>query len=133
MIGAYQDACKAYSPKQESRAYDDGAPQYQKLVDEITARAVKENWIPAATSRGSRQLIAPDVIPMPSKASFEDAPGSTLEMRPELSSDHDAAAGSAGSSHTAIDESPADLVDTLKSEHGGLKQKLPLDSGVLAG
>jgi hypothetical protein len=45
MIDAYQEACKVYSPKQESHAYDDGAPQYQKLVDEIKGRAMKEKWI----------------------------------------------------------------------------------------
>ncbi|MDI1292349.1 MAG: DUF4157 domain-containing protein [Methylobacter sp.] len=56
MIDAYQNACKAYSPQQESRAYDDGAPQYQKLVDEIKARAVKEKWISA-----SNQKISPDI------------------------------------------------------------------------
>jgi hypothetical protein len=56
MIDAYQDACKAYSPQQESRAYDDGAPQYQKLVDEIKARAVKEKWLSA-----SNQKISPDI------------------------------------------------------------------------
>lgn len=44
MIDAYQRACKAYAPAQESRAYDDGAPRYQKLVDEIQARAKKEKW-----------------------------------------------------------------------------------------
>jgi hypothetical protein len=44
MTGAYQNTCKAYGPKQESRAYDEGAPQYQKLVDDIRARADKEKW-----------------------------------------------------------------------------------------
>jgi hypothetical protein len=44
MTDAYQNTCKAYAPNQESRAYDDGAPQYQKLVDEIEARARKEKW-----------------------------------------------------------------------------------------
>lgn len=44
MTDAYQNTCKAYGPKQESRAYDDGAPQYQKLVDDIRARAEKEKW-----------------------------------------------------------------------------------------
>lgn len=44
MTDAYQNTCKAYGPKQESRAYDDGAPQYQKLVDEIRTRAEKEKW-----------------------------------------------------------------------------------------
>lgn len=44
MIDAIQRTCKAYTPKQESRAYDAGAPQYQKLVDDIVARAKKEKW-----------------------------------------------------------------------------------------
>jgi len=44
MTDAYQNTCKAYGPDQESRAYDDGAPQYQKLVDDIEARARKEKW-----------------------------------------------------------------------------------------
>jgi hypothetical protein len=44
MTDAYQNTCKTYAPKQESREYDDGAPQYQKLVDDIEARAVKEKW-----------------------------------------------------------------------------------------
>ena len=46
VIDAYREACKAYSPTQESHAYDHGAPQYQKLVDEIKGRAIKERWIP---------------------------------------------------------------------------------------
>jgi hypothetical protein len=45
MIDAFREACKAYSPTQESHAYDHGAPQYQKLVDEIKGRAIKEKWI----------------------------------------------------------------------------------------
>ena len=44
MTDAYQNTCKVYGPKQESRAYEDGAPQYQKLVDEIRTRAEKEKW-----------------------------------------------------------------------------------------
>jgi len=44
MTDAYQNTCKAYGPDQESRAYDDGVPQYQKLVDDIEARARKEKW-----------------------------------------------------------------------------------------
>ena len=44
MTDAYQNTCKTYAPKQESREYDDGAPQYQKLVDDIEARARKEKW-----------------------------------------------------------------------------------------
>jgi hypothetical protein len=44
MTDAYQNTCKAYGPSQESRAYDAGAPQYQKLVDDIEARATKEKW-----------------------------------------------------------------------------------------
>src|SRR5262245_20647916 len=44
MTDAYQNTCKAYGPDQESRAYDDGAPQYQKLVDDIEARARKGKW-----------------------------------------------------------------------------------------
>ena len=44
MTDAYGRVCKAYGEKKESRAYDDGAPAYQKLVDEISARAKKEGW-----------------------------------------------------------------------------------------
>jgi hypothetical protein len=44
MTDAYQNTCKAYGPTQERDAYDDGAPQYQKLVDDIEARATKEKW-----------------------------------------------------------------------------------------
>ena len=44
MTDAYQNTCKAYGPKQASRAYDDGAPQYQMLVDDIRTRAEKEKW-----------------------------------------------------------------------------------------
>jgi hypothetical protein len=44
MAQAYQRTCKTFTPKKESRAYDKGAPQYQKLVDEVNARAVKEKW-----------------------------------------------------------------------------------------
>jgi hypothetical protein len=44
MTDAYGRACAAYSPQQESRAYDDGAASYQKLVDAIKARATKEKW-----------------------------------------------------------------------------------------
>ncbi len=44
MTDAFQRTCDAYAPKQESRAYDAGAPAYQKLVDEINARAKKDKW-----------------------------------------------------------------------------------------
>ena len=44
MTDAYQRLCDAYTPQKESRAYDDGAPQYQKLVDQIKERATKEKW-----------------------------------------------------------------------------------------
>jgi hypothetical protein len=44
MTDAYGRLCKAYGPKKESRAYDNGAPAYQKLVDAINARAKKEKW-----------------------------------------------------------------------------------------
>jgi hypothetical protein len=44
MTDAYQRVCDAFTPRKESRAYDDGAPAYQKLVDEINARAAKEKW-----------------------------------------------------------------------------------------
>lgn len=44
MIDAYDQTCQAFAPKKESRAYDHGAAQYQKLVDEIKARAKKEKW-----------------------------------------------------------------------------------------
>ena len=44
MTDAYQETCKTFTPKKESRAYDNGAPQYQKLVDEIDARAKTEKW-----------------------------------------------------------------------------------------
>jgi hypothetical protein len=46
MIEAYQQTCKEYSPKQESRAYDNGKPQYQGLVDAINQRAASEKWTP---------------------------------------------------------------------------------------
>jgi hypothetical protein len=39
MANAYGRLCAAFNPKKESRAYDDGAPLYQKLVDEIKKRA----------------------------------------------------------------------------------------------
>ena len=42
MAAAYSPACQAYYPKQESRAYDHGAPAYQQLVEEIQARAERE-------------------------------------------------------------------------------------------
>jgi len=41
---AYQRACQAYAPQQETRAYGDGAPQYQQLVTDIGARAGREGW-----------------------------------------------------------------------------------------
>ena len=44
MTAAYQRGCAAFAPKNESRAYDAGAPAYQKLVDDINARAKKEKW-----------------------------------------------------------------------------------------
>jgi hypothetical protein len=44
MTDAYQRLCDAFTPGKESRAYDAGAPAYQKLVDEINARAKKEKW-----------------------------------------------------------------------------------------
>ena len=44
MTDAYQCLCDAFNPGKESRAYDAGAPEYQKLVDEINARAKKERW-----------------------------------------------------------------------------------------
>jgi hypothetical protein len=44
MTDAYQRLCDAFNPDKESRAYDAGAPAYQKLVDEIKARATKEKW-----------------------------------------------------------------------------------------
>jgi Domain of unknown function (DUF4157) len=44
MTDAYQRLCDAFTPGKESRAYDAGAPAYQKLVDEINARATKEKW-----------------------------------------------------------------------------------------
>jgi hypothetical protein len=44
MAAAYLPACNAYAPKEESRAYDKGAPAYQQLVDDIQARADKEGW-----------------------------------------------------------------------------------------
>ena len=45
MAAAYSPACQAYYPKQESRAYDHGAPAYQQLVGEIQARAEKGGWV----------------------------------------------------------------------------------------
>jgi hypothetical protein len=44
MTDAYGRLCAAYGPKKESRAYDDGAAAYQKLVDAIKDRAKKEKW-----------------------------------------------------------------------------------------
>jgi hypothetical protein len=44
MTDAAQRVCSTYTPQQESSAYDAGAPAYQKLVDEIEARAKKEKW-----------------------------------------------------------------------------------------
>lgn len=44
MTDAYQRLCAAFIGGKESRAYDAGAPAYQKLVDEIKARATKEGW-----------------------------------------------------------------------------------------
>lgn len=44
MVSAYQATCKTYAPTQESHAYNDGAPKYQKLVDDIQSRAKKEKW-----------------------------------------------------------------------------------------
>ena len=44
MTSAYQRLCAAFAPKKESRAYDAGAPAYQKLIDDINARAKKEKW-----------------------------------------------------------------------------------------
>jgi hypothetical protein len=44
MTDAYQRLCDAFNPDKESRAYDAGASAYQKLVDEIKARATKEKW-----------------------------------------------------------------------------------------
>jgi Domain of unknown function (DUF4157) len=46
IAAAYRPACVAYSPQQETRAYDHGAPDYQRLVDEIQARATREGWSP---------------------------------------------------------------------------------------
>jgi pyrrolidone-carboxylate peptidase len=125
VIGAYQDACKVYSPTQESDAYDDGAPAYQKLVDEIKARAVKEKWIPAAAGGGSGQLLAPDVIPMPSEA---DAGAGEARHSPTISSDRDAAVPSVSGGSRASSDG---LADKLTAEHGGLKQKLPLTRNVV--
>jgi hypothetical protein len=45
MADAYRPTCQAYAPKQESRAYDKGAPAYQQLVDDIKARAEREGWV----------------------------------------------------------------------------------------
>ncbi len=44
MINAYQQTCQQYSPHQESRAHDHGAPQYQGLVDQVRSRATTEGW-----------------------------------------------------------------------------------------
>ncbi|MDW7725689.1 MAG: DUF4157 domain-containing protein [Candidatus Methanoperedens sp.] len=44
MTDAYQRLCDAFGPKKESRAYDAGAPAYQKIVDDINARVKKEKW-----------------------------------------------------------------------------------------
>lgn len=44
MTDAYQRLCDSFTPKKESRAYDAGAPAYQKLVDDVNARAKNEKW-----------------------------------------------------------------------------------------
>jgi hypothetical protein len=44
MINAYKRAVNAYAPAQETRAYKAGAAHYQKLVDQILARAKQEKW-----------------------------------------------------------------------------------------
>lgn len=44
MASAYGRVCDSFTPKKESRAYNKGAPSYQKLVDEINDRAKKEKW-----------------------------------------------------------------------------------------
>lgn len=52
MANAYQQTCREYTPQQESRAYDHGAPRYQGLVDAIQARAQSQGWAtppPAST------------------------------------------------------------------------------------
>ena len=45
MTDAYQRLCDVFTPAKESRAYDDGAPAYQQLVDQINDRAKKEKWL----------------------------------------------------------------------------------------
>lgn len=132
VIGAYGDACRAYSPQQEARAYDDGAPKYQKLVDEISARAVKEKWISAATQgAGSQQLSGPDLGPMPAEA--EPTPGdtgNTPELLPEQgqAADRDAVRGTG---EGGADEDSAALVDKLKRDPGGSDEQLPLTPRVV--
>lgn len=44
MAKAYPRLCAAFTPGKESRAYDAGAPAYQKLVDDIRKRATAEKW-----------------------------------------------------------------------------------------
>ena len=44
IASAYQRTCRAYAPQQETRAYGAGAPDYQRLVSEIQARAHREGW-----------------------------------------------------------------------------------------
>jgi hypothetical protein len=44
MTDAYQRLCDVFTPAEESRAYDAGAPAYQQLVDQINERAKKEKW-----------------------------------------------------------------------------------------
>ena len=44
MIDAYQNTCKTFTPKKESRAYADGAAKYQQLIDNIEKRKTKEKW-----------------------------------------------------------------------------------------
>jgi hypothetical protein len=43
-VDAYGRACRAYSPQQESRAYDNGKPAYEALANEVQARATHERW-----------------------------------------------------------------------------------------
>ncbi len=133
LINSYQDACKAYSPRQESRAYDDGAPTYRKLADEVKARAVKEKWIPAATQgTGAGQISGPELTPMVSESQFD---ASTTLNSPNLaspvhpSSDHDSS--QKGARASPADDPNAPLVAELKSEHGGSEATLPLTSQVL--
>ncbi|MHA4806470.1 hypothetical protein ACX0G9_00115 [Flavitalea flava] len=67
MIDAYKRTVSAYSPQQESRAYNAGAHQYQELVEAILARAKKEGWLSGATKAPSAPPATPATPAVPGK------------------------------------------------------------------